>query len=88
MAIPDFQALMLPVLRASANGEVKISEVVGLLRGRRQTWRSRRGCRRHRRLCPPTAYARLLPRGGPLPSALARSQRNAFLRNVAQQMGV
>jgi restriction system protein len=31
MAIPDFQALMLPVLRASANGEVKISEVVGVL---------------------------------------------------------
>ncbi len=31
MAIPDFQSLMLPVLRASANGEVKISDVVGLL---------------------------------------------------------
>lgn len=31
MAIPDFQTLMLPVLRASANGEVKISEVVGVL---------------------------------------------------------
>ena len=28
MAIPDFQTLMLPVLRASAAGEVKISEVV------------------------------------------------------------
>src|ERR1035437_2678164 len=31
MAIPDFQSFMLPVLRASANGEVKISEVLGLL---------------------------------------------------------
>ena len=31
MAIPDFQTLMLPVLRASAAGEVKISEVVTLL---------------------------------------------------------
>jgi restriction system protein len=31
MAIPDFQTLMLPVLRASVNGEVKISEVVGVL---------------------------------------------------------
>jgi len=31
MAIPDFQSLMLPVLRASANGEVKISEVVSAL---------------------------------------------------------
>ena len=31
MAIPDFQSLMLPVLRASADGEVKISDVVGLL---------------------------------------------------------
>ena len=31
MGIPDFQSLMLPVLRASANGEVKISDVVGLL---------------------------------------------------------
>lgn len=31
MAIPNFQMLMLPVLRASANGEVKISDVVGLL---------------------------------------------------------
>jgi restriction endonuclease Mrr len=31
MAIPDFQTLMLPVLRASANGEVKISDVLGLL---------------------------------------------------------
>jgi restriction system protein len=31
MAIPDFQALMLPVLKASADGEVKISDVVGLL---------------------------------------------------------
>lgn len=28
MAIPDFQTLMLPVLRASADGEVRISEVV------------------------------------------------------------
>lgn len=28
MAIPDFQTLMLPVLRASASGEVRISEVV------------------------------------------------------------
>jgi restriction system protein len=28
MAIPDFQTLMLPVLRASANGEVKTSDVV------------------------------------------------------------
>lgn len=28
MAIPDFQSLMLPVLRASAAGEVKISDVV------------------------------------------------------------
>lgn len=28
MAIPDFQTLMLPVLRASASGEVKISDVV------------------------------------------------------------
>ena len=31
MAIPDFQALMLPVLRASANGEVRISDVVSML---------------------------------------------------------
>lgn len=31
MAIPDFQTLMLPVLRASASGEVKISDVVTLL---------------------------------------------------------
>ena len=31
MAIPSFQMLMLPVLRASANGEVKISDVVDLL---------------------------------------------------------
>ena len=31
MAIPNFQMLMLPVLHASANGEVKISDVVGLL---------------------------------------------------------
>jgi restriction system protein len=31
MAIPDFQSLMLPVLRASANGEVRISEVVSKL---------------------------------------------------------
>ncbi len=28
MAIPDFQTLMLPVLRASAEEEVKISDVV------------------------------------------------------------
>ena len=31
MAIPSFQMLMLPVLRASASGEVKISDVVDLL---------------------------------------------------------
>lgn len=31
MAIPDFQSLMLPVLRASADGEVKISDVVSRL---------------------------------------------------------
>ncbi len=31
MAIPDFQKLMLPVLKASAVGEVKISDVVTLL---------------------------------------------------------
>ena len=31
MAIPDFQSLMLPVLRASASGEVKISDVVSQL---------------------------------------------------------
>src|SRR6478609_3646731 len=31
MAIPDFQTLMLPVLRSSEMGEVKISEVVQLL---------------------------------------------------------
>lgn len=31
MAIPDFQALMLPVLRESAMGEVRISDVVTLL---------------------------------------------------------
>ena len=31
MAIPDFQTLMLPVLKASAVGEVKISDVVTLL---------------------------------------------------------
>lgn len=31
MAIPDFQSLMLPVLRASAGGEVKISDVVSQL---------------------------------------------------------
>lgn len=34
MAIPDFQALMLPVLKASADGEVKISDVVGVLGSR------------------------------------------------------
>ena len=31
MAIPDFQTLMLPVLKASAAGEVKISDVVTTL---------------------------------------------------------
>ena len=31
MAIPDFQSLMLPVLKASASGEVKISDVVASL---------------------------------------------------------
>lgn len=31
MAIPDFQSLMLPVLKASANGEVKIGDVVSSL---------------------------------------------------------
>ncbi len=31
MAIPDFQSLMLPVLRESANGEVRISDVVAVL---------------------------------------------------------
>ena len=31
MAIPDFQTLMLPVLKASAVGEVKISDMVTLL---------------------------------------------------------
>lgn len=31
MAIPDFQSLMLPVLKASASGEVKISDVVTTL---------------------------------------------------------
>ena len=31
MAIPDFQSLMLPVLRASADGEVKTSDVVSTL---------------------------------------------------------
>jgi restriction system protein len=31
MAIPDFQTLMLPVLRSSEMGEMKISEVVQLL---------------------------------------------------------
>ncbi len=31
MAIPDFQSLMLPVLGASANGEVKIGDVVSTL---------------------------------------------------------
>jgi restriction system protein len=31
MAVPDFQKLMLPVLKASAAGEVKISDVVTLL---------------------------------------------------------
>jgi restriction system protein len=28
MAIPDFQSLMLPVLKASAAGEIKISDVI------------------------------------------------------------
>jgi restriction system protein len=31
MSIPNFQMLMLPVLKASADGEVKISDVVGVL---------------------------------------------------------
>lgn len=31
MAIPDFQSLMLPVLKASADGEVKTSDVVTTL---------------------------------------------------------
>ena len=31
MAIPDFQTLMLPVLRASADGEVRISDVIGTI---------------------------------------------------------
>lgn len=31
MAIPDFQTLMLPVLKASADGEVKISDVVSTI---------------------------------------------------------
>jgi restriction system protein len=31
MAIPDFQTLMLPVLRTAETGEVKISDVVELL---------------------------------------------------------
>lgn len=31
MAIPDYQALMLPVLVAAADGEVRIGEVIGLL---------------------------------------------------------
>jgi restriction system protein len=31
MTIPDFQTLMLPVLRASANGEVRISDLVDCL---------------------------------------------------------
>jgi len=31
MAVPDYQSLMLPVLIAAANGEVRISEVVGAL---------------------------------------------------------
>jgi len=28
MAVPDFQALMLPVLKAGANGEVRLSDLV------------------------------------------------------------
>jgi len=36
MAIPDFQTLMLPVLRSSEMGEVKISDVVQLLAGKFQ----------------------------------------------------
>ena len=31
MAIPDFQSLMLPVLKESATGEVRISNVVAVL---------------------------------------------------------
>ena len=31
MAIPDFQSLMLPVLKESAAGEVRISDVVTVL---------------------------------------------------------
>jgi restriction system protein len=31
MAIPDFQSLMLPVLRIAAEGEVRISDVVARL---------------------------------------------------------
>lgn len=34
MAIPDFQSLMLPVLRESATGEVRISDVVNVLGGK------------------------------------------------------
>ena len=31
MAIPDFQTLMLPVLRAAADGEVRITDIVDRL---------------------------------------------------------
>jgi restriction system protein len=31
MAIPDFQTLMLPVLKAAAKGEVRISDLVDRL---------------------------------------------------------
>ncbi len=31
MAIPDFQTLMLPVLRSAAGGEVRISDVIEAL---------------------------------------------------------
>lgn len=34
MAIPDFQSLMLPVLKESAAGEVRISDVVAVLGGK------------------------------------------------------
>ena len=34
MAIPDFQSLMLPVLKESASGEVRISDVVAVLGGK------------------------------------------------------
>ena len=31
MAVPDFQTLMLPVLKAAASGEVRLSELVETL---------------------------------------------------------